>query len=73
MPAAMLTIRRSAPGAPTETTFASPPSVEPAPSATELTPVDEALLPSATLPAWVASALSPTATEAAPDATEKRP
>jgi len=39
-PAATLTMRRSAPGAPTDTTLASPLSVEPAPKATELVPVE---------------------------------
>src|SRR5262249_58871564 len=47
IPAATLTMRRSVPAPPTETTLASPPSVEPAPSATELFPVEMALLPTA--------------------------
>src|SRR5262249_61743512 len=44
-PAATLTIRRSAPTAPTDTTLATPPSVEPAPRKTPSIPVVIAWLP----------------------------
>jgi len=48
VPAATLTIRRSAPTEPTDTTLLNPPSVEPAPSATEFKPVAFAFAPIAT-------------------------
>src|SRR5665213_3888809 len=65
-PGARLVRRRSAPGEPRETTLATPPSEEPAPSATELVPVEVAPLPSATDPAPLATAPKPPAVELAP-------
>src|SRR5262245_23632205 len=60
-PAATLTIRRSAPTAPTDTTLATPPSVEPAPRATEFDPLETALTPTAVLPVLLAVLLAPNA------------
>jgi len=50
VPAATLMILRSLPTEPTDTTLFIPPSVEPAPSATEFMPVAFALAPIATDP-----------------------
>ena len=59
-------MRRSEPTAPTDTTLASPPSVEPAPSATEFSPVLDAFVPSAVASAADARAPPPAASESVP-------
>ena len=84
-PGATLMMRRSPPALPTDTTLATPPSVEPAPRATELLPVEIALVPNAApllapvaaapspkaAPPFVALAAAPTAIE--PDAVAPEP
>ncbi|MNL45794.1 hypothetical protein D3C87_1684700 [compost metagenome] len=66
VPAATLVTCRSLPAAPTDTTFARPPSELPAPKATELSPRDSAALPSAVLLLAEATAPAPPAVAFAP-------
>ena len=74
MPGAMLVMRRSAPGAPTDTVLGAL-AMEPAPGATEFAPPDVTLEfePIATLSLPAARALLPEATELAPVALDLKP
>ncbi len=68
VPSATLMRRRSAPTCPKETTLARPPSLEPAPIATEFAPLDTAPAPIATAATPLALAEVPNAAAFAPPA-----
>src|SRR5215813_13584275 len=72
MPAATLVMRRSLPGAPTDTVFARL-AIEPLPSATELGAVADAPAPSARDPAPLALLPNPRAVDPTPDAVDVCP